>query len=130
MTTTTPKTAHPEPTMPGGVRLILHAEGAALLAAATAGYGWAGADWGIFALLFLAPDVFMLGYLRGPRIGAAVYNIGHTTVLPGALLLGGLAAAMPLATAVALIWLAHIGFDRMLGYGLKRATGFRDTHLG
>jgi hypothetical protein len=31
---------------------------------------------------------------------------------------------------MALIWLAHIGMDRMLGYGLKYSGGFKDTHLG
>ena len=33
------------------------------------------------------------------------------------------------ATQIALIWLAHIGVDRLLGYGLKYPTGFKDTHL-
>ncbi|MEF9606012.1 DUF4260 family protein, partial [Paracoccus sp. PXZ] len=28
------------------------------------------------------------------------------------------------------LWLAHVGFDRVLGYGLKLPSGFRDTHLG
>ena len=31
---------------------------------------------------------------------------------------------------IALIWAAHIGVDRVLGYGLKYPTAFRDTHLG
>jgi hypothetical protein len=38
--------------------------------------------------------------------------------------------AWPIAGSVALIWLAHIGFDRALGYGLKYKAGFGFTHLG
>ena len=33
------------------------------------------------------------------------------------------------AAKVALIWLAHIGMDRLLGYGLKYPSAFKDTHL-
>lgn len=83
-----------------------------------------------FASLFLVPDLSMLGYLRGPRVGAVCYDAAHSYVGPLALLgVGGLAAA-PTAVAIALIWIAHVGFDRALGYGLKYGTAFRDTHLG
>ncbi len=86
--------------------------------------------WPLYVLLILAPDLFMLGYLRGPRMGAAFYNLGHTWLLPGLLgvvaLLGGASAA----GSIALIWFGHIGVDRLLGYGLKLPTGFQDTHLG
>ncbi len=87
-----------------------------------------GGDWRLFAVLFLAPDLSMLAYLRGPAVGAAGYNLAHTYALPAALsalALAGLAWAVP----VALIWAAHIGFDRALGYGLKDRTGFGVTHL-
>ena len=72
----------------------------------------------------------MLGYLSGPRVGAAAYNAVHVYVLPLTLLLAGFIAGLPAAMASALIWIAHIGLDRALGYGLKYATGFGDTHLG
>ncbi len=85
---------------PARVRTILRLEGAAAFAAAVALYAHAGFSWPLFALLILAPDLAMLPYLIGPRAGAAAYN------------------------------LAHIGMDRMLGYGLKYASGFADTHLG
>ena len=42
----------------------------------------------------------------------------------------GWRSARRLLQALALIWIAHIGLDRALGYGLKYATGFGDTHLG
>jgi hypothetical protein len=32
--------------------------------------------------------------------------------------------------SLATIWIAHIGFDRALGYGLKYGSGFTHTHLG
>ena len=113
----------------GPVRLWLRAEGVALLAAATALYAVVGGNWWHFALLFLAPDLAMLGYLRGARIGAALYNAAHSTL--GPLALAGLGvAAVPEALPPALIWLAHIGFDRALGYGLKYGSGFGDTHMG
>ncbi len=121
-------------TRPGAVsgapRLLLRLEGGAVLAAAAAAYAHAGQGWGMFALLFLVPDLSMLGYLRGPRVGALCYNLGHSYLGPAALGAIGLAASQPLSMALALIWIAHIGFDRLLGYGLKHAAGFGFTHLG
>jgi hypothetical protein len=114
----------------GTQRLILRLEGGAVLAAAAAAYAHAGQGWGLFALMFLVPDLSMLGYLRGPRLGAACYNAGHSYLGPAALGAVALAAAQPLGVALALIWIAHIGFDRLLGYGLKHVAGFGFTHLG
>jgi hypothetical protein len=72
----------------------------------------------------------MLGYVVGTRVGAVVYNVFHTYALPAALAAYGLVGGSTVAGSVALIWLAHIGMDRMLGYGLKYSSGFKDTHLG
>jgi hypothetical protein len=113
----------------GGVRWVLQAEGLALLTAAIAAYAGLGFGWGWFALFFLAPDLTFAAYLLGPRWGAAAYNLAHSTI--GPLMLGGAGLGLgsgPLEMA-ALIGLAHVGFDRMLGYGLKYASGFGDTHL-
>lgn len=114
----------------GGPRIILRIEGACLLACAIAAYAWLGQSWWIFAALLFAPDLSMVGYAAGPRPGAIAYNTVHTVTLP----LIGLCAAAALGQSylvgLALIWLAHIGLDRMLGYGLKYASGFGDTHLG
>ncbi|WP_407154994.1 DUF4260 domain-containing protein [Bradyrhizobium sp. STM 3557] len=114
----------------GGARLLLRLEGLALLAAMAALYAWRGTSWWLFAVLFFMPDLSFAGYLLGPRPGAIVYNAVHTTIVPGALLGLGLVLRQPLAIAVAIIWLAHIGFDRALGYGLKYPDGFGSTHLG
>lgn len=86
--------------------------------------------WLLYALLILAPDVFMLGYLRGPRAGAAIYNLGHTWLLPGIIGIVGVLAPASADLPIALIWFGHIGADRLLGYGLKLPTSFQDTHLG
>jgi hypothetical protein len=111
-------------------RVLLRLEGAAVFALAVAGYRASGGNWWLFALLLLAPDLAALGYLAGNRVGAATYNLVHTYALPLALLAYGLWGASPLALSLALIWLAHIGMDRTVGYGLKYATAFKDTHLG
>jgi hypothetical protein len=114
----------------GGVRILLRLEGAAAFAAALALYGHSGFSWPAFALLFLAPDLSMLGYLAGPRTGANSYNLVHTYIAALALSLAGFFGGVPLAFAGGLIWVAHIGFDRALGYGLKYPSGFNNTHLG
>jgi hypothetical protein len=71
----------------------------------------------------------MLGYLAGPRVGALSYDLAHTYVGPVALAVIGILGGSDVAVQVALVWLAHIGVDRLLGYGLKYPTGFKDTHL-
>ncbi len=109
---------------------LLRLEGAALLAAALFAYARLGGDWRLFALLFFAPDLSFAAYLIGPRVGAIAYNSVHTTIVP--LAVGGLGVFLGEAwlEQLALSHLAHIGFDRTLGYGLKYATAFGDTHLG
>ena len=117
-------------TVTGAPLLILRLEGAVLFAAAVAGYTLNGGSWVIFAALILVPDLFMLGYLIDKRRGAMLYNLGHTTALPALLIAGGLTMGSGFATAVGLIWLAHIGFDRAVGFGLKYADSFKHSHLG
>lgn len=113
-----------------GVRTVLRLEGLAVFAVSTSAYAQFGAGWGLFAWLFLLPDLSFLAYLAGPRVGAAAYNAAHSYAGALGLLAAGVLGAMPLVLAVALVWCAHIGFDRALGYGLKYAAGFSETHLG
>src|SRR5689334_1388299 len=113
-----------------GPILLLRAEGAAVLAGAAFLYHALGLSWWLFAALFLAPDIFMLGYLSGPRLGALAYNAGHTYLAPAALGLAALLWPSPSLQGIALIWVAHIGFDRLVGYGLKFSDSFHHTHLG
>ncbi|TIQ35202.1 MAG: DUF4260 family protein [Mesorhizobium sp.] len=112
------------------VDLAIRLEWTAAAVAAIVVYAMTGVSWWLFALLILAPDLSMLGYLAGPRAGAVSYNALHILIAPLALVLAGVLFAGPIATAVALIWIAHIAIDRALGYGLKLSTGFQDTHLG
>jgi Domain of unknown function (DUF4260) len=116
-------------TVTGAPKIILQLEAAGASAAAVTAYAWNGGGWLMFALLFLVPDFSMLGYLGGRGLGAAIYNLGHTYMLPAALAAYGLYQSQPLALDIALIWIAHIGFDRLLGFGLKYQTAFWHTHL-
>jgi hypothetical protein len=121
----------------GGVRAMLRIEGFALFAAALLLYAHSGASWRTFLALILVPDLSFVFYLFGPRAGAIAYNAAHSTIGAFALALGsqsglsiaGLGDASTLLP-IALVWFAHIGFDRALGYGLKYASGFSGTHLG
>lgn len=105
------------------------AEGAFALALSVFLYRSGGAGWGIFFSLFLWPDLSMLGYLVSTRLGSMLYNLVHTYLFPLALAAVSLSQHKAGLLAFALIWLAHIGFDRVLGYGLKYPTFFKDTHL-
>lgn len=109
--------------------LLLRVEGLALFALSIFLYHSVGEGWKAFLVLFLLPDIGMLGYLAGPRIGAACYNVLHAEFFPVALAGAALIRHWPSWLSFALVWLAHIGFDRMLGYGLKYPTAFKETHL-
>jgi Domain of unknown function (DUF4260) len=109
--------------------ILLHLEGAAILILSVLFYHQLHASWLVFAILFLAPDFFMLGYLVNVRRGSALYNFAHTYITPATLLAFAFFAAEPQLFPIVLIWSAHIGFDRLLGYGLKYPTHFKDSHL-
>lgn len=115
---------------PHSVTRLLRVESFAALAAAVTAYWFLGGNWWLFALLLLAPDLSMLAFTAGEKTGAKVYNVAHTYSVPAVLgaigWLGGIGWLVP----VALIWIAHIGMDRVLGYGLKYPASFKDTHLG
>jgi hypothetical protein len=117
-------------TVVGAVKVWLRAEGLAVFMASVVLYRNTGKLWGLFFILFLMPDLFMAGYLINPRIGAASYNLVHTYLWPVALgaacIFFGRFAPLPYI----LIWTAHIGIDRCLGYGLKYDSAFGHTHLG
>jgi hypothetical protein len=111
-------------------RVLLRIEGAVVLATALVLFGRLGGEWLVFALLILAPDLSALGYIGGnTAVGAALYNLFHTYLLPGLLALYGVLAASNIALLLALIWFAHIGMDRLVGYGLKYPTSFKENHL-
>jgi len=114
----------------GGVRVLLRFEGLCVLVVSLLAYAKFGDGWAIFALFFLTPDLSFLGYLAGPKFGAVTYNCAHSFIGALAVLAGGVFLSVSVAVTVGLIWSAHIGFDRALGYGLKYSVGFGFTHLG
>lgn len=110
-------------------RSYLRIEGLAAFALAVASYlALEGPLW-LFLVLSLAPDLSMLGYLAGQRVGSQVYNVAHTYAAPASLGAAAVWLDVRLALLVAVVWAGHIGADRLVGYGLKYETGFKDTHL-
>lgn len=89
--------------------------------------GW---PWWAWPLILLAPDLAMVGYTAGSRVGAAIYNVAHLYGAGLLLAVLGVITGLPLLIALGGLWLAHIGMDRALGYGLKSPEGFHITHLG
>ena len=114
----------------GGPKLLLRMEGLVLFAAGLAAFLYLKQSVWIFAGLFLVPDLSMAAYFTGPKPGAITYNIFHSTIGPLLLAIFGVISGELFTQVVSCIWLAHIGLDRALGYGLKYGSNFLDTHLG
>lgn len=112
------------------VRMLLRLEGLVVAAFTVTCYAHTGASWWLFAGLWLVPDLSMLGYLRSPCWGARIYNAAHTYIVPATLAASAWLLHARLPLAIAIIWINHIGVDRLLGYGLKYSEGFGVTHLG
>jgi hypothetical protein len=109
--------------------LLLRIEGGVMLAAGLLCYWETHSSWILFAALLLVPDLSIAGYLAGVKIGAAIYNLVHTLAGPLALLGYAFFSGHMWLLPYGLIWIVHIGMDRMLGFGLKYPTGFKETHL-
>ncbi len=112
------------------VRLLLRLEGLAIAVGAVVLYVDGDYSWWLFLVLALAPDLAFVGYAAGPTAGAAAYNVTHNLVLPIALGCAGVLWDSDRAVAVTLVWLAHIGVDRVLGYGMKYPTASKLTGTG
>jgi hypothetical protein len=135
MDTTAPaRTSTAGPPLSGAVvgwpRTWLRLEGLAALVAGVVGYQVAGGDTLWLVPLLLAVDLSMAGYLVGPHPGAILYNIAHNWFTALIVVGIGLASAATPVTLAGWILVAHVGMDRLAGYGLKYAPGFGDTHLG
>ncbi len=104
-------------------------EGAVILGLSIWLFYAADGHWWMFVIGFFVVDISAFGYVAGNRIGALVYNFGHSLLIPGLIALAGplLGFALPAWLA---IWFGHIGIDRLLGYGLKFSDSFGHTHLG
>jgi hypothetical protein len=110
-------------------KILLHIEGMAVLALCLYLYGSLQFSWLLFLFLLFLPDISMVGYAFNHKTGAKVYNVFHTYSLSILLVIAGVFLSNSTILAIGLIWTAHIGMDRMLGYGLKYPTNFKDTHL-
>jgi hypothetical protein len=124
------RTTRSDGTVVGAPRIWLRVEGATLLVAALVLYSTTHEAWWLVPVFVLAPDFLALGYLGGTRLGAQCYNLAHATPLPAIMVGVGWWRAQPLVMALGLVWLAHIGVDRLLAYGLKYPDDFQHTHLG
>jgi hypothetical protein len=116
--------------LPRIVTLPLRLEGIALIAASIGLYVAAGADWVPFVILLILPDLSIAAYLRGPVVGAIIYNVVHNWALAGLLIALGFMLGQSMLFDAGAALTAHVGLDRLLGYGLKYPTRFQDTHLG
>lgn len=112
------------------VRRWLRAEGIAALGGGLWAWIALGAAWPLFLVLLLVPDISMVGYVKGIHAGAISYNIVHNWAIGGLVLGLGTALAIPALVFAGIILIAHVGMDRLFGYGLKYPTSFQDTHLG
>lgn len=110
-------------------RHLLRIEGLAVFFGATVAYFSLGRATWLYLLLVLAPDLSMIGYLAGARVGSISYNMANAYLLSVAIAGIGVWQDTPIAILLALMWCAHIGIDRFVGYGLKYPTVFNDTHL-
>jgi hypothetical protein len=114
------------PSMPN---IMLRLEGLSVFVAAIVAYAHQGGSIGLFLALILVPDIAMLAYKINIRIGSIAYNAVHFYALPVALAIAAFALNLPTLLLIALIWFAHIGMDRVMGFGLKYPTEFKDTHM-
>ncbi|HWG21421.1 MAG TPA: DUF4260 domain-containing protein [Terracidiphilus sp.] len=116
--------------LPASVLYILRCEGLAVAVLTAILYARSGASWWLFAALWLAPDLSLLGYFAGPSLGARIYNSVHAYATPITLAVCALLVGAHALVPIALIWGNHIAVDRLLGFGLKYPAGFGWTHLG
>ncbi|RXI96423.1 DUF4260 family protein [Anaerobacillus alkaliphilus] len=110
-------------------KVLLHIEGFAILSLSVYLYGYFQFSWLLFFILLFAPDIAMVGYVISNKVGSVAYNLFHTYSVPIILILVSVMFSNLTLLSIGFIWSAHIGMDRMLGYGLKYSTAFKDTHL-
>ncbi len=112
------------------MKTLLNLEELAMLAASIFLFQRLDMDWWLYAALFLAPDIGMLGYLVNTKVGAATYNLTHHKAIGIALMFVGAIWLVNDLYFAGIIIIGHASFDRILGYGLKHTDNFKHTHLG
>jgi hypothetical protein len=111
-------------------RWWLRLDGLVLLGGSLVLFGTTGEPWWLVPVVIFLPDLFMAGYAGGTRVGAFVYNLGHTYLIAAVVAGTGLVTNNGFVIALGLLWFGHIGMDRAAGYGLKYDDAFGHTHLG
>jgi hypothetical protein len=114
----------------GKPKLWLRLEGLVLLIATVIIFAGQHQKWWLYPVLLLLPDIFMVGYFKNSQIGALLYNVGHSYIAPALVIYSGWHRHHAMTIAIGIIWLGHIGWDRLCGYGLKYDDSFKHTHLG
>ena len=112
------------------MKILLKAEELVMWLGCIAGLYFVDAPWWCYLLLFMGPDISMLGYVFGNKIGAYSYNLFHHKAVGVVFLVTGLILENQVAAITGLIILGHSSMDRLFGYGLKTEQGFKFTHLG
>lgn len=112
------------------MKILLKLEEAAMFGLAIYLFSLLHFEWWWFLVLLLAPDIGMVGYVFGNKIGAFAYNLFHHKGLAIVIYLGGMYLSMPIVQLIGVMLFAHASFDRVFGYGLKYDKGFKFTHLG
>lgn len=110
-------------------KILLHLEGLFVFALCLYLYSILEFNWILFIILLFIPDIFMIGYFINNRVGAILYNIVHTYSVPIILTMIGILTSSHVILCIGIIWTAHIGMDRLFGFGLKYPTNFKDNHL-
>jgi hypothetical protein len=121
-----------EPQKPKGMsktHIFLILESIAIFIGSLLIYLFLSGNWIIFLVLLLAPDIFMIGYLKNSQVGSIIYNIGYVYAWPIVLIIIGILIKFNLLILFSLIWMTHISMDRAMGYGLKYPSDFKDTHM-
>ena len=86
--------------------------------------------WWWYPILFLVPDIGMVGYVANPRVGAITYDLFHHKAIAVMAYVTGDFLGSHVLQLAGVIMLGHSSLDRVFGYGLKFPDSFKHTHLG
>jgi Domain of unknown function (DUF4260) len=111
--------------------LLLRLEALLVLVIALICYSGLRGSWLLFLVLFLVPDVSLLGYLAegNGRFAAMFYNAFHCYAVPLGVALIAWRLHWVVTERIAVIGVAHIALDRLIGFGLKYAQAANPTHM-
>lgn len=112
------------------MKYVIKLEELVMLALSIFALNYLQVSWWYYLILFVGPDISMLGYVFGNKIGAACYNIFHHKGIALIVLLLGIIYTDLFLQVTGIILFGHSSMDRMFGYGLKYSKGFTFTHLG